>query len=91
MRSLLLGQETGNELEFVYNFALVLRDAAGCQLRNESLRHRSRYLCIDISEIGGVSGATAANPWTIGKTGGYARKQAYFPGKRCIGTYNSGR
>ena len=39
------------------------------------------YFCIDISELNGVSGVTTANPWIIGSTVSYAKKQAYFFGK----------
>ena len=60
---------------------LALPGAAVCQFRNKSILHWSRYICIDTSEIDGMSETTVANPGIIGSTTVYARKQAYFWGK----------
>ena len=61
-----IGQKTGNKLELTSKLALLLPGAVGCQFWNISVHHW--YFCIDISEIVGVSRATAANPWIIGIT-----------------------
>ena len=78
-----IGQETGNELHVgltcTSKLALVLYTRHS--RLNESVRQVHTFALIIISELDSVSGVMTANPWIIGSTVEYARKEAYFSGK----------